>query len=224
MATSGTYSFAPALGDLVLDAYGRIQIRGGALTAEHMTTARREANLLLVSWANRGPNLWAIDLQTFTTVAGTATYTLPAETVTVFELYIETSSTNARVLMPVSRTEYASFPDKVTKGVPNVYWFNRQATPTITLWQSPDAAYTIKYYRMRQVQDAALAGGAQVEIPYRWIDAFVAGMAHRLARHWKPELEQARKGDYDDAYQIAASEDTEGVPIYISPGISGYFR
>ena len=56
-----TYDFNAALGDMTLDAFGRLQLRGGALTAEHMASAKREANLLLSSWSNRGPNLWKME-------------------------------------------------------------------------------------------------------------------------------------------------------------------
>lgn len=225
MTTSGNTAFDPAFSDLVLDAFDRIQIRPAALTIDHMMAARREANLLLTSWSNRGPNLWVVDEQDLAiTEAGGATYTLPSDTVSLFEVFIHLDDQNDRIMMPVSRTEYASFPDKTTVGQPNVYWFNRQITPQITFWQPPDGDYTVHYYRMRQIQTAALAGGTTMELPYRWFDAFVAGMSHRLARRFKPELEQIRKGDYDEAYGIAAAEDTEGTPLYITPGLGGYFR
>lgn len=46
MATSGTFSFNPSLGNLALSAYSRIRIRRPALLAEHMTAMR-------ASWQNQ---------------------------------------------------------------------------------------------------------------------------------------------------------------------------
>jgi hypothetical protein len=61
-------------------------------------------------------------------------------------------------------------------------------------------------------------------MPYRWLDAFVAGLAHRLARAYKPALEQIRKADADEAWGIAANQDVENLPIYITPALGSYYR
>ena len=45
MTTSSTYAFAPAASDLVLNAFGRLQIRGPELTADHLNNAAMEAFL-----------------------------------------------------------------------------------------------------------------------------------------------------------------------------------
>ena len=62
------------------------------------------------------------------------------------------------------------------------------------------------------------------ELPTRFFDAITADLAHRLARIYRPALEQARKMDRDEAWSIASTEDTEWVPMYVSPGLSGYWR
>jgi hypothetical protein len=64
MATSGTYTFNPSLGEIVLYAYNLCEVRNTALAQEHMEAARMSTNLLLANWANRGVNLWAVDLVT----------------------------------------------------------------------------------------------------------------------------------------------------------------
>jgi hypothetical protein len=63
-----------------------------------------------------------------------------------------------------------------------------------------------------------------IEIPYLWFDAFVAGLAYRLARIYNPQLEQIRKADAEEAWQQAASQNVENVDLYISPGLAFYFR
>ena len=77
MTTSGTYSFDPSLGELVLYAYNLIGIRNTSLTQEHMEAARMASNMVLAGWSNKGVNLWTVDLQTVPLVAGQATYAVP---------------------------------------------------------------------------------------------------------------------------------------------------
>jgi hypothetical protein len=224
MTTSGTYNFSPSVGSLVLGAFDRIQLRPTALLAEHMYRAGVECNLLLSEWANRGVNLWKSELQQVSLTQGTATYTLPARTVNILVAYISIETGGVvtdRILNSISTFEYGALPQKQTQGPPTIYWFNRQISPQITLWPVPDngGPYTMKLQTMVQVQDANLPSGETPDIPYRWYDAFTAGLAHRLARIYTPQLEQIRKADYNEAWAFAASEDTEDVPVYIYPAL-----
>lgn len=229
MTSSGTYDFGPANSEFVLNAFDRIQIKPSAILIEHMRRASIEANLLLVEWANRGVNLWKTELQTVALTQGAATYTLPARTVSILVAYISVTDsgvTTDRVVGGISTYEYGAMPNKATQAPPTSYWFNRQIIPQITLWPVPDldSTYTLKLQTMVQVQDAALTSGQTPDLPYRWYDAFTAGLAHRLARIYKPEIEDKRKLDYVESWQFAASEDTEDVPYYITPGLSAYYR
>lgn len=229
MTTSGTYDFNPSVGALVLDAFDRVQLRPTALLTEHLARAATETNLLLAQWSNKQVNLWKSELQTVALVAGTTEYTLPARTIAILVAYISTTSgsvTTDRIVTPISTYDYGAIPSKTTQGTPTVYWFNRQVTPTITMWPVPDdsATYTLKLQTAVQIQDAALASGQTPDIPYRFIDAFVAGLAHRLARIYAPNLEAVRKADADEAWVTAATQDTESVPLYITPLLGGYYR
>jgi hypothetical protein len=231
--TSGTYDFNPSLGEIVLYAYQNIGIRPTAVLQEHMESARMATNMMLSRWSNQGVNLWAVELRTTPLIQGQATYDVNLNTVMILDAYTTTNSAIDRVIMPISRTEYASYPNKNQQGFPTSYWFDRlanssptQLNPTITLWPVPDgsSATILKYYVVRQVQDANLASGQQVEIPYRWMEAFADGLTYRLARIWTPQMAVPLKGQADESYQIAAEQDVEAVPTYISPMIGGYFR
>ena len=229
MTTSGTYTFNPSLGELTLYAYNLIGLRNTSLVQEHMQTARMATNLLLARWSNQGVNLWAVDLETVSLVQGTSTYSVPADTVMILDAYITIAQGNSntdRIILPISRTEYASYPNKEQQGFPTTYWFDRLLDPTITLWPVPDGgeATTLKYYRVRRLQDANYTAGQTVEIPYLWLEAFAYGLATRLAQVWSPEKVQIMKPFADEAYQIAADQNTEYVSQYISPQIQGYFR
>jgi hypothetical protein len=225
MATSGTYAFSPSIGNLALSAYSRIQIRRPALLPEHMADAYAETNYMLSSWSNMAPNLWTVDLVTQTLTASTATYDVDPKTVMILDAYITVDSQD-RLIFPISRTEYASYVNKTDEGVPTVFWFDRILAPTITLWLVPDsnATYILNYYRCTQNQDANLQSGETPAIPYRFVDAMVAGLAHRLARIYKPELEQVRKQDAMEALAIAQTQDVENVPMSIQPQLQGYYQ
>lgn len=230
MATSGTYTFNPSAGETVLTAYARAQVRRTALTPEHMADARNEANFLLSEWSNRQVNLWTVDLVEVPLLEGVATYDVDPTTVMILDAYISSvnsgSSVTDRVIMPISRTEYASYPDKTMQGFVTSFWFDRLIEPTITLWPVPSAddTYTLKYYRCRQVQDTVLTNALNVEVPYRWLDAFVFGLAWRLAMIHNPPLTELMFKMYDRAWNIAATQDIENVPMYIAPGLTNYYR
>jgi len=228
MTTSGTYAFNPSLGELTLYAYNLIGVRNTAVLQEHMMAARMASNLLLANWANRGVNLWAVDLVTVPLVQGQATYSVQGNTVVMLDAYIETMTDGIptdRIILPVSRTEYASYPNKEQQGFPTVFWFDRLISPEVTLWPVPDGSQTyLKYYRVRQIQDSNLTSGQTVEIPYLWLDAFASGLAARLAMIWNPQMIQVLKPIADESYQIAADQNVEVAQQYISPMTSGYFR
>lgn len=225
---SGTYNFLPSTGDIIITAYMRIGIRPTEILQSHLQQAVMELNLLQTKLSNLQPNLWDVDLQTLPLIQGTATYSIPAETVMITNAYIRTGSGTAsidRLIFPISQTEYAAQSNKFVQAPPSQFWFNRLISPTVTLYQVPDGngPYTLFYYRVRQIQDAQLPNGVQMEVPYRWLDAMAAGLSHRLAAVYAPQLEQIRKMDADEAWRIAATQDTENVPMFIVPGLTGYF-
>ncbi len=228
MTTSGTYSYNPSLGEITLYAYNLIGIRNTSLLQEHMEAARMAANMMLGRWSSEGVNLWAVDLQTVTLVQGTSTYSVPDNTVAMLDAYVTTGTgTDAinRIIMPVSRTEYASYPNKQQQGFPTTFWFDRLLSPNVTLWPVPDGnEVSFSYYRVRQVQDSNLTSGQTVEIPYYFLEAFAYGLAQRLAMVWAPDKVQLLKPMADEAYDLAARQNIETAQQYISPTISSYFR
>ena len=228
MTTSGTYAFNPSLGELTLYAYNLIGVRNTAITQEHMMTSRIAANLMLARWANQGVNLWAVDLVTVPLVQGQTSYAVDANTVVILDAYIETTGGSQpidRIILPVSRTEYASYPNKTQQGFPTVFWFDRLLSPTVTLWPVPDGNEPyLKYYRVRQIQDSNFTNGQTVEIPYLWMEAFADGLAYRLSKIWAPPLSAGLKVDANESYTIAAEQNVESASQYISPQISGYYR
>ena len=229
MATSGTYAFNPSLGELVLYAYNLIGLRNTSLVQEHMQSARMATNMMLSRWSNQGVNLWKVDLVSVPVVQGQATYAVDPSTVMILDAYMANSASGQetdRIVLPIGRTEYASYPNKTQQGVPTVFWFDRLLAPTVTLWQVPDgtSARYFKYYRVRQIQDSNFTSGQTVDIPYLWLEAFSDGLSYRLSRIWNPAMAPGLKLQADESYNIAALQNIEQANTYISPQLSGYFR
>lgn len=228
MATSGTYAFNPAGGELILYAYSLCGIRRTELLIEHMVDARMALNLMFTSWGNDTPNLWTVDVVEETLIAGTATYNAAGSTVMILDAYIRTGEDEEqrdRIIWPVSRSEYASYPNKNLQAPPTVFWFDRQIIPTITLWQVPDdqQTYTLRYYRAVALQDASERLGQNVEVPPRWLDALVWGLAARLAVSYAPDRAEKLDMKAEGAHTKAMEQDTENVAMYIAPAIGGYY-
>ena len=228
MATSGTYAFNPGLGSLSLAAFDLIGVRRAAILQEHLEAARLHANFLLLRWSSAGVNLWQVDLVSTTLVEGQSTYDVDTNTIVILDMYITVQSDSAtfdRIIMPVSRTEYASYPNKTQAGFPSVAWFDRTLSPTITIWPVPNGEQTyLKYYRLRQNQDAALQNGLTVEMPAYWMEAFVFGLASRLAIIYAPDRAIGMKAMADEAYDIASRQNIESAMQFISPMLGGYWR
>lgn len=228
MTTSGTYNFNPSLGEITLYAFNLCGLRNTSLLQEHMESARMAANMVAASFSNRGVNLWQVDLVTTPLVQGVSTYIVDPSTVMILDGYVTTGSgTTAidRIIMPVSRTEYASYPNKTQQGWPTTFWFDRLLAPTVTLWPVPDGnEVSFSYYRLRQIQDANFTSGQTVDVPYLWMEAFAYALAFRIALIWSPDKVPMLKPIADEAYNIAAEQNVENAATYISPQIQGYYR
>lgn len=227
MAVSGTTTFNPPIGTLTLNAFARCGVRRTELTQQHMDDAYLECNLLQSDWSTE-MTFFTVEKIDQALTQGTATYDVPARAVSVLDLYItigEGDEATNRLILPFSRTDYASLAEPSTQGVPTSFWWDRALSPTITLWPVPDGenVYTMSYYIYSQMQDANIRQGGNAAIPYWWMNAYVADLAHRLSRIYAPEREQIRKMDKDEAY-ARASRQVENAPMYIQPGLEGYFR
>ena len=224
MATSGTAAFNMDLTELVEEAFERA---GSEMrTGYDLRTARRSLNLMFTDWSNRGINLWTVEQGSQVLTAGTGTYTLPADTVDLLEHVIRTdagSSANQADLSVsrVSVSTYASIPNKLTTGRPVQIYIDRQTSaPSINLWPTPDTAqtYTLVYWRLRRIQDAG-NGVNTMDIPFRFLNCLTAGLAYYLALKLPNGLERISllKQQYDEAWELAATEDREKATFQLVP-------
>ena len=219
MATSGSTDFELDVNDYIEEAFERcgLEVR----TGYDVRTARRSLNLMFADWANRGLNLWTVTQDTKSITSGTATYSFDATHVDLLEVVLRNSSNTDFTLTQMSRNEYLTIPNKGATGQPSQYFFDRQVTPTITLWSTPDASYTLVYYYVRRIQDAdALIN--TTDAPFRFLPCAVAGLAYYLAMKKAPDRIQLLKAVYEEEFQRAAAEDANSTPLKLTPTMSYY--
>lgn len=224
MATSGTAAFNLDLTELVEEAFERCgaELRSGY----DLKTARRSLNLLFADWANRGINLWTVEQGSIPLVQGTATYDLPSDTVDLMEHVIRTSPGNVSTQADLSITRisvstYATIPNKLSQARPIQIYIDRLTpTPTVTVWPVPNQSsyYTLVYWRLRRIQDAG-GGVNTMDVPFRFIPCMVAGLAYYLAGKLPTGMERLPflKSQYDEAWDLASSEDREKAAIRLVP-------
>lgn len=220
MATSGSRDFNLDVAEIIEEAYERcgLEVR----TGYDARTARRSMNLMFADWANRGINLWTVRQGTITLTSGQATETLATDVVDLLEVVVRRSGTDYD-LSKISRGDYLSVPNKTTTGRPSQYYFNRQITPEVTLWPTPEnSTDELVYYYIRRIEDAdALVN--DVELPFRFLPCAVAGMAYYIALKKAPERIQLLKTVYEEEFQRAADEDEDRVSLKLQPDIQ-YLR
>lgn len=215
----------PNMAELFEEAYERagVEMRSGY----DLKTIRRSLNLLTLEWQNRGLNLFTIEAGTIPLVAGTATYTMPADTIDLLEHSLRTGTGTTQrdtTLERVSVSTYAQQSSKNMMSRPTQVFLQRLATSvTVTVWPIPDAsqAYTMSYYRLKGIDGIESGiGGAVTSVPPRFVPALVAGLAYMIAVK-KPEAASRAlllKQAYDEQFDLASGEDEERASIRLVPG------
>jgi hypothetical protein len=140
-----------------------------------------------------------------------------------------TSTTAAytdRIMAPISRGDYAAQPNKLAQGFPTTYWVDRLINPTITLWEVPDqnGPYVLYMDCTTQIQDVSGQGTETIQLPPRFLEAFVAAGAANYAMKWNTAKAEALAVYSDKKWLEASNADTERVTTQIIPELSGYWR
>ena len=223
MATSGTTAFNMDLTEIVEEAFERA---GGELrTGYDLRTASRSLNLMFAQWANRGLNMFTYEQGSINLVPGQSTYDLPTDTVDLLEHVIRTGAGSASTqadltITRISVSTYATIPNKLQQARPIQVWIERLDTPRITVWPTPDNSqpYVFVYWRLRRMQDAG-TGVNTMDMPFRFYEAMTAGLAYHLALKIPGAMERlgVLKQQYDEAWELASSEDREKAAVRFVP-------
>ena len=220
MATSGSRDFDLDVAEIIEEAYERcgLELR----TGYEARSARRSMNLMFADWANRGLNLWTVKQGTQALTQGTATYAFTADYTDLLDVVIRRSGTDFE-LSRMSRSEYLNTPNKTTQGRPSQFYYNRQVSPEVTLWPTPEnSTDTLVYYYVQRIEDVdALVN--TTDAPFRFLPCMVAGLAYYTAVKKAPERVQLLKNLYEEEFQRAADEDEDRVALKLQPSMQ-YLR
>lgn len=223
MATSGTTAFNLDFTEIAEEAWERAgrEMRSGY----DLRTARRSMNLLTIEWQNRGLNMWTIEEGAVSLSAGTASYTLDADTIDLLEYFVRTGAGQQQLDMTISRISapvYANIPNKNSTGKPLQIFIERlRDAPVVHMWPVPDRDdYTLGYWRIRRIEDAG-AGVQTADINFRFLPCLVAGLAYYIAMkvpELMPRVEMLKR-EYEEQFKIAADEDRERAPLRVVPRV-----
>jgi hypothetical protein len=229
--TTSTTSFNLDLNQICEEAFERCgaELRSGY----DLRTARRSLNLMLLEWANRGINMWTIEQGQIVLSPGVIDYDYPIDTVDFLDHVIRTGSGSNQTdinITRISESTYAMIPNKNATGRPIQVWIQRLSGatdaagnvvyPQIHVWPSPDSSqtYTFVYWRLRRLEEAGNGVNGQ-DIPFRFLPVLISGLAYNLARKL-PGAEvrlQMLKADYDEQWELAATEDREKAAVRFVP-------
>ena len=222
MATSGTKTFSIDTGEVIEEAYelAGLELRTGYDAA----TARRSLNIMFADWSNRGVNLWTIEQVTTNLTSGTNSYTLNSydiDIVSAIVRQIDGSTTTDIQLTRIGRTEYLSIPDKSSTGRPTQLFLDRQTTPVVKLWPTPDstATYRLIANTIQRIDDVT-ASAQDPEIPSRFMPCMASGLAYYIALKKNPEKAGLLKQQYEQDFQLAADEDRNRASLHLVPSRS----
>ena len=220
MATSNSRDFDLDVAELVEEAYERCGLQ--VKTGYDAKTARRSLNLMFADWANRGINLWTVQLGTQTLTAGTTEYTLTADVVDLLEVVVRRDNTDFQV-QRISRSDYQNLPNKTTSGRPSSIFVDKQIIPKINLWPAPEnSTDVLRYYFIQRIQDADAAVN-NMDAPFRFLPCMAAGLAYYLSVKKAPDRIQLLKSIYEEEFQRASDMDQDRVPTRLTPSLD-YLR
>jgi len=223
MTTSGTANFNLDVAELIEECFERC---GAELrTGYDLKTARRSLNLLTVEWSNRGIHLWVIEEGSVVLTPGQITYSIPADTIDLLDHVIRTGSGTNQTDISISRisnSTYSTIPNKNATGRPIQVWIDRQRdNPEINVWPTPDQSqdYTFVYWRLRRIQDTGAGGTPTMDIPFRFLNCMVAGLAYYLSMKLPVDAPRRAelKMDYEQQLQMAQDEDRVKAPLRLVP-------
>jgi len=218
MATSGTKTFALDTGEVIEEAYELAGLE--ARTGYDAATARRSLNVMFADWSNRGINIWTIAQVSLTLTEGTASYTLNSYDIDILEAVIRRTVNGTQTdyqMSRVGRMEYLNIPNKTTEARPTEFFVDRQATPVLYLWPTPENSTDIFVsYRIQRIDDVTASAQDQ-EVPSRFIPSMVSGLAYYMALKKNPERVPMLLQIYEQDLKRAQDEDRGRASLHLVP-------
>ena len=152
MATSSSTNFDLDVAEYIEEAFERCGLE--ARTGYDLQTARRSMNIMLSEWANRGLNQWTIQQRTQTVTANDSEYSLDTDLIDILSLVVRRDGTDFSMTR-ISRDTFLNLPNKTSTGRPTQYFLDRQITPNLKLYPTPEnSTDVIVYDALTRIQGA----------------------------------------------------------------------
>ena len=220
MAVSDSTDFELDVAEYIEEAFERcgLEVR----TGYDLKSAKRSLNLMLAEWANRGLNQWTITQTTQALTSGTATYNLNTNVIDILSVVVRRSSTDF-AMERISRSTYLGIPTKSTTGRPNQFFLDRQITPVLKIWPTPEnSTDTIIFDALTRMDDADTFINT-MDMPFRFFPCLAAGLAYYISMKRAPNRTQMLKAVYEEEFQRAMTEDRDRASFNVVPQYQ-YFR
>jgi hypothetical protein len=176
---------------------------------------------MLAEWANRGLNQWTIQQVSVTVTQGTAAYSLGADTIDILSAVVQRDGVDYGISR-VSRDDFLNIPDKTSQSRISQFYVDRQITPSLKVWPTPDnSTDVIIYNRLVRLDDAGAAANT-LEIPFRFYPALSAGLAYYISLKRAPQRTQILKAVYEEELERAMAEDRDRASFQVAPSLEYY--
>jgi|TARA_R110000751_G_scaffold60134_1_gene125746 hypothetical protein len=120
----------------------------------------------------------------------------------------------------ISRDDYLSIPTKSSTGRPIQFYVDRQITPVVKVWLTPENNTDIIIYdRLVRIDDADSSVNT-VEVPFRFYPCLAAGLAYYISMKRAPDRMQFLKVVYEEEFLRAAEEDRDRASFSVVPSYS----
>ena len=219
MTTSSSTNFDLDVAEYIEEAYERCGLE--TRTGYDLQTAKRSLNIMLAEWANRGLNQWTIEQRTQALTANDSEYSLGTDLIDILSLVVRRSGTDF-TMTRISRDAFLNLPNKTSTGRPTQYFLDRQITPNLKIFPTPENSTDVIHYdALTRIQDA----DAQVntmEIPFRFIPCLTAGLAYYIAMKKAPDRIQLLKTVYEEEFDRAMAEDRDRSAFNVVPKLDYY--
>jgi hypothetical protein len=214
MTTSNSTDFELNAAEYVEEAFERcgLEVR----TGYDLATARRSLNLMFAEWANRGLNQWTITQRSQALTADDREYSLGTDVIDILNVVVRRSSTDYS-LTRISRSDDLAIPTKATTGRPTQFFLDRQVTPNLKIWPTPENSTDVLYYdALTRIEDVDSQINT-MDVPFRFYPCLAAGLAYYLSLKKAPQRTQMLKAIYEEEFERAMGEDRDRSSFSVTP-------
>ena len=234
--TSTTANFKLTFDDILDQAFA-MAVGGEAMTGDDARRSRQLMQTMFAVWCNKGAALWSVYDATATLSAGQGQFACDPDTIDIADLRIDYGD---GILVPLernARAEFKAIPDPLFQSRPSVCWVDRKVDNIlVNLWPLADSSgpYTIHFTKWQRLRDVSSFGDT-VDLPERFYDAAISGLAWYIARGRPLPQDLTRdqvdaifrriqylKGNYDETFDAANKKGDDGGPVMMEVESSHY--